>query len=110
MDKRCVVKDCKNTSQEMTFYGGVCAQCYLFLREGVGTSSQIHRNVLVSLLKRLYHAIKGMDSVWTEPEPEPTVVNAKPEIMDVPLAPKAAVKHKPIYTEVKPTTPRQKES
>ena len=67
METKCIVKDCKNTSAEMVFYGTLCAQCHVFLAEGAGETSQAYRNMLKTLILKLYNVLKRIDSEFKEP-------------------------------------------
>ena len=41
---KCMVKDCKNHSNEGGFVGDICSPCYQFIAHGKGTNSQAYRN------------------------------------------------------------------
>lgn len=96
MDKHCIVKDCNNVSNEMTFYNGVCAECYMFLAHGAG-DGQVYRNMIKVFLRRLFNYLKATDESFDEvlPEPPPVVAappESKPTFTEVP--PPAAAKRK----------------
>jgi len=70
MEQNCIVKDCNNISSDMTFYNGICAQCYMYLTKGAG-DGQLHRNIIKSLLHRLFNYLKETDERFNETLPEP---------------------------------------
>jgi len=65
MEQNCIVKDCNNISSDMTFYNGICAQCYMYLTEGVG-NGQIYRNLIRHLLTSLFVYLKKEDENFEE--------------------------------------------
>lgn len=96
MEQHCIVKDCKNTGPEMVFYNGICAQCYMYLTQGVG-NGQVYRNIIKTLLRSLFVYLKKVDSdfaeelpvIKSEPEPQaPVQPTAKMIICEVPPEPK----------------------
>jgi len=85
MEQHCIVKDCKNVSIDMIFYNGICAQCYMYLTQGIG-DGQVYRNLVKMLLKRLFNYLKQVDETFDEELPEPTTpepsVNPAPPVSD----------------------------
>ena len=40
----CIVKDCKNRSDQGGFVGDLCGPCHRFITQGIGTHSQVYKN------------------------------------------------------------------
>jgi hypothetical protein len=51
--KKCIVGNCKNTSDLRTFVGDLCAPCYEFVTCGEGRYSQAYRNSLQIVFSEL---------------------------------------------------------